>query len=65
RAALAYLFVAPPADPAGPETHTAVTVPATGVEPADYLVRIQVDGAASTLTAGADGRYDTPRVTIP
>lgn len=64
RAARAYTFAAPPVDPIGPPTRTEVTVPATGVEPADYLLRVLVDGAESVLTAGPDGRYDLPRVTI-
>jgi hypothetical protein len=61
----AYAFVAPPLDPDGPATVDAVTVPVTGVTPGEYLVRVQVDGAESVLTTGADGRYDGPRVTIP
>jgi len=65
RAARAYTFVAPPVDPAGPETRTEVTVPASGVAAGNYLVRVQIDGAESVLTAGADGRYDLPRVAIP
>jgi hypothetical protein len=61
----AYAFVAPPLDPAAPAPADAVTVPVTGVTPGEYLVRVQVDGAESILTAGADGRYDQPRVSIP
>jgi hypothetical protein len=61
----AYAFVAPPLDPAGPATADAVTVPVTGVTAGEYLVRVQVDGAESILTPGADGRYDQPRVSIP
>ena len=65
RAGRAYTFVAPPADPAGPEITGAVTVPVSGVVPGSYLVRVQVDGAESILRVGGDGRYDTPRVAIP
>jgi hypothetical protein len=28
-------------------------------------VRVQVDGADSVLAVDAEGRYDTPRVTVP
>jgi hypothetical protein len=65
RPARAYVFVAPPLDPAVPAPVGAVTVPVTGVAPGDYLVRVQVDGAESVLGIGADGRYDQPRVRIP
>jgi hypothetical protein len=63
RPARSYLFVAPPLDPAGPPVDD-VIFRVTGVTPGDYLVRVQVDGAESVLTAGADGRFDQPRVTI-
>jgi hypothetical protein len=63
RPARSYLFVAPPLGPAGPPVDQ-VTFRLTGVTPGDYLVRVQVDGAESVLTAGADGRFDQPRVTI-
>jgi len=61
----AYTFVAPPPDPAAPDTATQIAVPVHGVVPGTYLVRIQVDGAESVLGVGGDGRYDTPLVTIP
>jgi hypothetical protein len=60
-----YIFLVPPRDPNGPASVATVTVRVTGVVPDDYVVRVQVDGAESVLTAGADGRFDLPRVTIP
>jgi hypothetical protein len=61
----AYAFVAPGRDPDGPATDTALTVPVPGVEAGGYVVRVQVDGADSVLAVDAEGRYDTPRVTVP
>jgi hypothetical protein len=60
-----YIFLVPPRDPNGPASAATVTVRVTGVVADDYLVRVQVDGAESVLAAGADGRFDLPRVTIP
>jgi hypothetical protein len=61
----AYAFTAPlPAANASPAADL-VTVAVTGVVPGTYLVRLQVDGAQSGLTAGPDGRFDAPRVVIP
>jgi hypothetical protein len=61
----AYSFVLPPrTDAALPDPAPPVVVTTRGVEPGDYLVRVQVDGAASTLGVGADGRYDSPVVTF-
>jgi hypothetical protein len=70
RAARAYTFVAaPPTPPAPgqpvPESSTSVTVRLPGVAAGTYLVRVQVDGAQSVLAVGPDGRFDTPRVTLP
>jgi Pvc16 N-terminal domain len=65
RAARAYAFTAPLPPSDAPETADQVTVTVTGVEAGTYLVRIQVDGAQSILTAGADGRFEAPRVVIP
>jgi Pvc16 N-terminal domain len=60
-----YVFTVPlpPAD--APPAADRVTAAVTGVAPGTYLVRVQVDGALSALTAGPDGRFDTPRVVIP
>ena len=57
----AYTFLVPPS---AVETST-VAVPAAGVSPGTYLVRVQVDGAQSLLVVGPDGRFDTPRVAVP
>jgi hypothetical protein len=65
RTARAYAVPAPPVDPAGPPTRAEVVVPVGDVVAGDYLVRVQVDGAQSVLGAGADGRFDLPRVAIP
>ena len=65
RAARAYAFIAPLPLSDAPETADQVTVTVTGVAAGTYLVRTQVDGAQSVLTAGADGRFDAPRVAIP
>jgi hypothetical protein len=37
----------------------------SGVVPGDYLFRLQVDGAISTLQADNSGRYIGPTVTVP
>ncbi len=43
-----------------------IAVPIRGVKkPADYLVRVQIDGAESPLNADVIGRYVSPKVTIP
>jgi hypothetical protein len=65
RPARAYTFAAPPLDPAGPEAVGEVKIPVSGVVAGTYLVRVQVDGADSVLGVGADGRYDSPWVTLP
>ena len=74
RAPRAYSFKAPPdngiEDEEVDET-PAITFPITGVEPGEYLVRVQVDGAESTLTVDTDpdsptfNQYIDPQVTIP
>ena len=65
RAARAYVFTRGPRGLDAPATVDTVTVVAAGVVPGEYLVRVQVEGAESVLTPGADGRLDQPRVTIP
>jgi hypothetical protein len=37
----------------------------SGVEPGEYLARVQVDGAESPLVANSAGLYSLPRVTVP
>jgi hypothetical protein len=67
--AQAYSFSAPsriplsPPSPPGPSQ--IISIPISGVEAGDYLVRIQVDGAESPLGTDAAGRYNSPMVTIP
>lgn len=41
-----------------------ITFTISGVEPGEYLSRVQVDGAESPLEVNADGRYIRPKVTI-
>lgn len=72
--ALAYSFVAPtrlnlmtpPPPPAPlPPPSATITFPVSGVKAGTYLVRVQVDGAESPLGTDANGRFDSPQVTIP
>jgi hypothetical protein len=60
-----YVFTVllPAAD--APPTADRVTATVTGVAPGIYLVRVQVDGALSALTAGPDGSFSAPQVVIP
>jgi hypothetical protein len=66
----AYSFAAPPrialdSPPSSPPSpNSVVTVAFAGVVAGDYLIRVQVDGAESPLTQGADGRLIGPKVTI-
>lgn len=67
QAGRAYTFFAdptPPPDPNAPGPPP-VVVTAPVLDAGTYLVRVQVDGAQSVLAVGADGRFDTPRVTVP
>ncbi|HUF63881.1 MAG TPA: DUF4255 domain-containing protein [Verrucomicrobiales bacterium] len=60
-----YRFARPaeaPGSPSGP--FATITIPIAGVEPGDYLIRIQVDGAESLLETNADGRFNAPQVAI-
>jgi len=54
----AQVFGSPPA-PA-----SEVRVPIGGVEPGNYLIRLQVDGADSPVLRDAQGRYAQPSVTV-
>lgn len=60
--ARAYSFVAPAR--ADAETDT-ITFPIREVQPGDYLLRVQVDGAESPLDEAADKTYIGPRKTLP
>ncbi|WP_220452358.1 hypothetical protein, partial [Calidithermus roseus] len=70
----AYSFPAPPhngiGDPNQPDTDK-ISFTLSGVEPGDYLVRAQVDGAQSPLTRDLNpasptfGLYVQPQVNLP
>jgi len=68
--ALAYSFIAPPRfglqspPPSLPPPQSNMTVPISGVRPGAYLVRVQVEGAESPLSANAVGQFDSPQVVI-
>ena len=64
--ARAYSFKAAPGNGVvDPNTETAsVTIAFKNVIPGDYLVRVQVDGAESSLEIDGTGKYATPKVTI-
>ena len=66
RSPYAYLIKTPKdngiEDPNIKET-AAIMFPVTNVEPGDYLVRVQVDGAESPLKV-ENGQYSKPKVTI-
>jgi hypothetical protein len=53
----------PPLSPPGPSP--TISIPISGVQAGDYLVRLQVDGAESPLGTDAAGKYNSPVVTIP
>jgi hypothetical protein len=60
----AYSFVVPPRPPTDPTEVSSLTVAVSGIVPGTYLVRVQVDGAESTLDTDADGLLASPQVTI-
>jgi hypothetical protein len=60
----AYSFTVSPQTGTSPPAQN-ITVSISGVKAADYLVRVQVDGAESPLDTNAAGQYVSPRVTIP
>ncbi|NEP18602.1 MAG: DUF4255 domain-containing protein [Leptolyngbya sp. SIO4C1] len=60
----AYTFTLPPRSEDDPDL-TSVSIPIDRVRAGDYLVRLQVDGAESLLTVGANSLYDGPTVTVP
>jgi len=64
--ARAYSFNAPSRNQSGaPDTTDTITILITGVMAGPYLVRVQVDGAESPLSADANGQYNAPPVVIP
>lgn len=56
----AYRFVVAPLS----ADSNSLLIPIAGVKAAQYLVRLQVDGATSQLTADVNGAYISPTVTI-
>jgi hypothetical protein len=65
RPARSYVFHAPPRDAQdAPETVGEITFHVSGVMPAKYVVRVQVDGAESPLTTDSLGRYAQPQIEI-
>ncbi len=60
RDARAYSFALPPRPVSEPETDT-LTFAVSGIRPDIYLIRVQVDGAASLLEVDGDGMFDAPR----
>ena len=43
---------------------SAITIPVINVKPANYLLRVQVDGAESPLGTDSNGKYNSPSVSI-
>ena len=62
--AAAYTF-SRPSPPEDADDETELSIPIQNVTSGEYLVRLQVDGAESLLSAGADDLYDGPTVTLP
>lgn len=66
----AYSFLAPsrsqPSSPplSPPAASETITIPISGVRAGSYLARVQVEGAESPLETDAEGRYDSPQVSI-
>jgi hypothetical protein len=65
RSPFAYSFEAPSRNqPASPPTQATIMFPTAGVQPAEYLVRVQVDGAESVLGVDGAGQFASPRVSF-
>lgn len=64
RSPWSYRFPAPPRPPEDPETADTIAIPVSGVQAAEYLVRVQVEGAESLLDRDATGRYVAPMVDL-
>jgi hypothetical protein len=65
RTARAYVFEAPSRNqPASPDTTDTISFAVVQVAAGDYLVRVRVDGAESSLDLDANNRYVEPKVTI-
>lgn len=66
----AYSFIAPSritlSPPSGPQgSSNSITIRIKDVKAGNYLVRLQVDGAESTLGIDLNGQFVDPKVTIP
>jgi len=59
--AVAYSFTAAPRT----DDTDSMMIPVKEVKPGTYLMRVQVDGAESSLNLNQSGEYDSPQVTIP
>jgi len=65
RSARAYRFECTShSQPAAPDLSPSLTFSFTGVLPADYLVRVHVDGGESPLEIDATGQFIKPKVSI-
>lgn len=65
RTARAYVFEAPSRDqPATPDTTDTINFAVANVAAGEYLVRVRIDGAESSLDIDASNRYVEPKVTI-
>jgi hypothetical protein len=53
----------PPSSPPPPSPDLQVSF--SGVMPGTYVVRVQIDGADSPVAMDANGRFETPQVTVP
>jgi hypothetical protein len=56
------ITLSPPSGPPG--SKSTITIPIKGVKAGTYLLRIQVDGAESSLQTDASGQFTSPRTTI-
>jgi hypothetical protein len=68
--AVSYTFPAAPRislaspPPSPPPPTKQLTFPISGLAPGTYLVRVNIDGAESLLSTGADGRFNSPTVNV-
>jgi hypothetical protein len=52
-----------PSSPPGPSED--IVVPVSRIEAGNYLLRIRIDGAESPLGTDANGKYNSPLITLP
>jgi hypothetical protein len=60
-----YRFAAPSREQETADSTDEITFPTTGLPSGDYLVRVQVEGAQSSLEGGVTTPFSGPRLTIP